>query len=278
MKCKHVQELLPLYVGRDLEEKRAKLIMAHMQSCAECASSADEYRETLQLLQRFAPRPFSEAVYAEIRQRVLHEIGRESTAPTLPQLVGSLFRPRLSWAVATGLLLAVGLFAFYYIANRRNDPQQVANSRRTLDRTTMDEQPNERLQNPDSAVSPSPSIKESDGPTQASTGRNTGVDPRIAGSVGPTYQSQRRKSTGAAAKRTRSVAANTPDTRSITAGASPGNNLFEPKAVPARDPSGSEKTLRVEMQTKDPNVRIIWFSHQLTKQESPKESSKGVRS
>ena len=46
--------------------------------------SADEYRETRQLLQLFAPPPFSEAVYAGIRQRVLREIGRESSAPTLP--------------------------------------------------------------------------------------------------------------------------------------------------------------------------------------------------
>src|SRR6267143_6407697 len=110
MNCKHVQELLPLYVGRDLEERRAQLVTAHVQSCAECASLASEYRESGQLLQQFAPPPFSDAVYAGIRQRVLREIGRESpefSGLTLPSFVASLFRPRLRWTFATALLLGV---------------------------------------------------------------------------------------------------------------------------------------------------------------------------
>jgi predicted anti-sigma-YlaC factor YlaD len=50
MNCKDVQELLPLYVGGDLKEKRARPVTEHVQSCADCAGSADEYRESRQLL------------------------------------------------------------------------------------------------------------------------------------------------------------------------------------------------------------------------------------
>src|SRR5207245_812435 len=126
MNCKHVQELLPLYVGRDLEERRAQLIAAHVQSCAECDGSAEEYRESRQLLQQFAPPKFNEAVYDGIRRRVLHEIRRESPESiglTLPSFVASLFRPRLRWAFATALVLAVSVFAFYFIAKQRNERQ-----------------------------------------------------------------------------------------------------------------------------------------------------------
>ena len=84
MNCKHVQELLPLYVGRDLEEKRARSVTAHVQSCVECAGSVDEYRETRQLLKQFAPPPVSDAVYAGIRRRVLREIEQEAAAPGWP--------------------------------------------------------------------------------------------------------------------------------------------------------------------------------------------------
>src|SRR5205823_8914262 len=133
MNCKHVQELLPLYVGRDLEEKRAQMVMAHVQSCVACTGSADEYRETRQLIKQFAPPPVSDAVYAGIRQRVLREIEQEATAPGLSRLLDSLFRPRLRWAVATALVLAVSVFALYFVANRRNNQQQVAGSGRTLD-------------------------------------------------------------------------------------------------------------------------------------------------
>src|SRR6266487_1735694 len=128
MNCKHVQELLPLYVSRDLKENYARLVTAHIQSCAECAASADEYHETQQLLQHFGTPQFGEAVYDGIRQHVLREIGREGRAPGLSRMLESLFRPRLRWAVATALLLAVSVLAFYLIPNRRanliSDQQQ----------------------------------------------------------------------------------------------------------------------------------------------------------
>ncbi len=260
MNCKHVQELMPLYVGRDLEEKRAQLVTAHVESCAECARSAEEYREAQQLLRLFEPPPFSEAVYAGIRQRVLREIGRESTAPTLPQLVASLFRPRIRWAVATALLVAVSVFAFYFVANRKNDRQQLADRSRTVDQNTREQQ------GPEMAGSPSPS---SDRPPQVVTGRHAGADTTSAGSANPTNQSRRRKSSVATVESARSVAVNMPDIRSMTAKASQeSNNLTGPDAVPALAPAASEKTLRVEMQTKDPNIRIIWISHQRPEQDS----------
>ena len=267
MNCRQVQELVPLYVGRDLEEKSAKLVKAHVQSCAECASSAEEYRETRQLLQQFVPPPISDTVYAGIRHRVLREIERESTAPTLPQLVARFFRPPIRWAVATALLLAVSMFGFYFMANLRNERQL------TTDRTTQG-QPNAGSQRHESPVSPSSSSKEGAGAPEASIGRNPGTDTTIASSVHRTHQSQQRKSLRAAADRTRTGVVNTPTAQSITARAFPGNNMGETNAVPANDSVISAKPLRVEMQTKDPNIRIIWFSHRLTKQDSPR--SKGI--
>ena len=281
MNCKHVQELLPLYVGRDLEDKHAKLVMAHLQSCAECAGSANEYRETRQLLQQFAPPPFSEGVYAGIRQRVLREIGRESpevTVPTMPQFVASLFRPRIRWAIATALVLAVSVFAFYFIANRRNNQPQLAGSGRPVDRTRPDEQANARSPVNELAVAPAPSSDGNNGPHSTITGRSTGTYTTIAGA----HQAQRRKSPAVAAGRTApptvNVAVNTPDTGPMTAAVSlQSNNLAAPDAFPTRNPATSEKTLRVEMQTKDRNIRIIWFSQQRTKQHSPGKSSKVIQ-
>jgi hypothetical protein len=254
MNCKHVQELLPLYVGRDLEEERAQMVTAHLQSCMECAGSADEYRETRQLLQHFAPPPFSEAVYAGIRQRVLGEIGRESTQPTLSRLLASLFGPRLRWAVATALLLAVAGFAFYFIANRRadltNHPQQLAHSGGTVEGPT------------------STSIKEPLSPARPVQKRE-----QSPGLVRGTHQAQRRKT--AAADRTY-LAMNRPGPRSTTNGAAPETNKPDtPDAFPAREPDASEKPLRLEMQTKDPNIRIIWFTKP-TKQYSPVKFPKGT--
>jgi anti-sigma factor RsiW len=254
MNCKQVQELLPLYVGRDLEEKRAQMVTAHLQSCAECAASADEYRGTRQLLQQFAPPPFSDAVYAGIRQRVLRDIEREATAPGLSRLLESLFRPRLRWAVATALLLAVSVSAFFFIANRKNDQQQLAGSGGKV------------------AGPASTSIKESAGIPPASTVKNRGS---AQGSTGGTHQPQRRRSPGVAADRTRLATIKGADKRSLSVQTS-SNGRSEPDAFPSRDSATSEKTLRVEMQTEDPNIRIIWFSPQPTRKDSPGKFSKGT--
>jgi hypothetical protein len=56
---------------------------------------------------------------------------------------------------------------------------------------------------------------------------------------------------------------------------SPQTSLSEPTLVPALDSTASEKALRMEIQTKDPNIRIIWFSQPNTKPES--RSSKVFR-
>jgi hypothetical protein len=275
MNCKHVQELLPLFVGGDLEPKRAKLVTSHVQSCAECSSAADEYRETRQLLQLFAPPPFSDAVYTGIRQRVLREIGQETTAPALPQLVASLFRPRIRWAVATALLLAVSVFAFYFVANQMNDRQELAGPG-AVDQVTRDEEAYAQSGGNSLGVLPAPSSTPNNGPPVTRTGRNTRAEFTFARSLDRADQSQRQKSTQAAVAR-KSIEVNAPDARTPTYKASPeSNNLAEPDAVPARDPVTTEKTLRVEMQTKDPNIRIIWFSHQHTQEDSPNKPSKGI--
>ncbi len=239
MNCKHVQELLPLYAGRDLEGKGAQLVMAHVQSCVECAGSVDEYRETRQLLKQFAPPPASDAVYAGIRQRVLREIEQEAAAPGLSRLLDSLFRPRLRWAIATAVVLAVSVFAPYFIANRRNN-QQVTGSGHTLDVPTSP-----AIRGVDVLPPPSPVQKR---------------DP-VQGLAGITHQSLRRKSSGAAADRSRSTTVSSTGPRSMSAQTLPNeNDTSEADAVPAGESARPEKTLRVEMQTKDPNIRIIWFS------------------
>jgi hypothetical protein len=255
MNCKQVQELLPLYIGRDLEEKRGQRVTAHIQSCVECAGAADEYRETRQLLQQFAPPTLSKAVYNESLQRIGHKNERKTTATTLPNFVKSMFRPPLRWAVATALLVIVSVFAIYFVVNRMSSREQVADGYRRKDGLTT------------------PSIKEGGNPSPANLVQNGGGAQRTAGHI---HQPQRRKSTAAATDRARSLTANNAETRSTTVETSRGLNPADPNAASDRDSTTSERPLRMEMQTKDPNIRIIWFAHQPTKPDSPGKFSKGT--
>ena len=219
MNCKQAEELLPLYAGRDLEEKRATLVTEHLQTCAACARVADEYRESVQLTEQFATPVFSEAVYAGIRQRVLREIETDATAS---QTIASFFRPRLTWATASVLLLVVSLFAIYFMINRGNNEQQLA-------------------VNPPSNSEPQRN-KRADLPPSVNTGNKK---QQLAGVAKP--------------RRKRSPQP---------------SSLPEPMLFPHRDSAALNKTLRVEIQTKDPNIRIIWFVQPETKPVIP--GSKGT--
>jgi len=238
MNCKQAEELLPLYAGRDLEEKRARLVTEHVQTCAACARVADEYRESVQLTEQFAAPVFNEAVYAGIRQRVLREIETEAMAPAWSQTIANLFRPRLTWTIASVLLIFASMFAtIYFIMNRGNDEQQLADKPPAKVQPGSTEHSNSGPQR----------NKQADLPPSVNTG---GKKQQLAGVAQP----QRKRS------------ANNVSPES--------GNLPEPMVFPHSDSAALGKTLRVEIQTKDPKIRIIWFVEPETKPAIP--SSKGI--
>ncbi len=223
MNCKQTEELLPLYAGRELEEKRAMLVNAHLQTCAACARVADEYHEAVQLTGQFAPPIFSDAVYAGIRQRVLREIQTEALAPAWSQTIATSFRSRLTWATAGVLLIVVSIFAIYSVIDRGNVEQRLANRPANVEHGTK-----ERSTPPASV--------------------NTGGEKQKLASV---PQLQRRK-------RSRATLAD----RMSTVSPQPGS-LPEPMLLP--NSASLVKPLRMEIQTKDPMIRIIWFVQPETK-------------
>ncbi len=228
MNCKQTEELLPLYAGRDLEEKRATLVTEHLLTCVACARVADEYCDSVQWTERFAPPDFSEAVYAGIRQRVLREIGTEAMTPAWSQTIAGLFRSRLTWAIASALLIVIWIFAIYFIVNRRHGEQQLA------ERVPAKVQPGtkERFN----------SAPEDDRRAALPHSVDIGGEKRQFAAV---PQRQRRK-------KSRSI--------SIQRGSLPELTPF-----PAPSSAALTKPLRVEIQTKDPTIRIIWFVQPETK-------------
>ena len=258
MNCIQAEELLPLYAGRDLDEKRATLVTEHLQTCAACARVADEYRESVQLTGQIAPPVFSEAVYARIRERVLREIETDAIAPAWSQTIASFFRPRLTWAIASVLLIVVSMFAIYFIMNKGNDEQQMAGKMPAKVQPGTDEHSNSGPQGE----------KQPDLPRPVNTG---GKKQQLAGVPGP----HRKRSRDTVSDRMIIVGPKSADAMSTANNVSPEpSSLPEPMMLPHRDSAALGKTLRVEMQTKDPKIRIIWFVQQETKPVIP--SSKGT--
>jgi hypothetical protein len=242
MNCKQLDELLPLYAGRDLDEKRARLVGEHLQICSACARVAGEYRDAVELAQHFAPPVFSDNVYASVRRQVMQQIEHEPAAPLLPQMFVSWFRPRIAWAAASALIIAFGFFALYLVVNRTADVQPVANKPAEVSHPE---------QTPDSIAIPR-------------TTQPLGTEKRK-----PAEDKRKGFVNRPPLKAVKAV-----DPSSRTASISPKRAAEATNSLPAVDPAPGESPLRVEIQTQNPNIRIIWFSQQSTKPALP--NSKGI--
>ncbi len=260
MNCDYVEQLLPLYVGGDLEERSSRLISAHLQRCPQCASAADEYAGANQLLRQFGSPVFPEEVYASIRMRVLNEIERESHSSTWPNAIWRFFTPlaplRLRMVTA-GLVLVMLGTVFYFFANRSNQPpdnREVVNSA-PGNTNQQDSLAGVQLENLNAGI-----------PSTRSGGAQHGVRRTTAGAsdkkvinAGPGMQGSRRREKVGFAQRgefTRSTSGTITD-------------------VAVSERPTTVAPLRVEMQTADPNIRIIWLSNQHP-QSGVKETSKGL--
>jgi hypothetical protein len=232
MNCKNVEPLLSLYAGRDLDEEHAQLIAAHLQSCTQCRLAAHEYAWASQLLQGYEPPRFGDEIYAGIREEVLNEIERESHARVRPgvfsQLFAALVQPRMRWITAA-LLLAISVTALYL---NRKPSRQLPNDQPIVVRTAEPNQPGSGTD------VRSESRNESGGSSSFS---NKG---KVR--IGTTHRLITPKREANAGMLATNLA----------------RKLDMTMKVDRRPQSSAPAPMRVEIQTSDRNIRIIWLSGQ----------------
>jgi hypothetical protein len=231
MNCKNVEPLLSLYVGGDLEKEHSQLIETHLQSCTQCSLAAKEYAWAGQLLQGYEPPGFSDEIYAGIRDEVLNEIEREPHAPVWPGVCSRLFlalvQPRMRWITAA-LLLAISVTALYL---SRKPARQLQNDQHLVVRTAE--------------------------PNQAGGGTDVRSESRNESADSSSFSNQGKVPI---------VITHRPNTRKRDAnsGVIATNLSRELDKNTKVDPhsSSAPAPMRVEMQTSDRNIRIIWLSGQ----------------
>jgi Putative zinc-finger len=243
MNCKNVEPLLSLYVGRDLEEERSQLVTAHLQSCTQCSLVADEYAWASQLLQGYEPPPLSDEIYAGIREEVLNEIERESDEPVwrgvFSQFVLALVQPRMRWITAA-LLLAISVTALYL---SRKPSRQPPNDEEIV---VLKGKPNKAVSGAD--------VRSENRNESASSFSNKGKV-RTATSHRPITRKREANADIVATHRSR--------------------ELDKTMKVDPQSPSSASAPIRVEIQTSDRNIRIIWLSGQRPVA-GGRDSSKGI--
>jgi len=100
MSCSKFETDIALYAGGDLAAGRIPRIEWHLAECAACRALAEELRAEQALLGELRDQPLEDAMLAQVRRRVLAEVGATTRQPS-----------RLYWklALAAALVLAVVL-------------------------------------------------------------------------------------------------------------------------------------------------------------------------
>lgn len=239
MDCRRIAELIPLYVEGDLAQPGASRVRSHLQACADCRAQVAAYEASQAWLRASEP-DFDEAFVDTIRTGVMRELAASEATPGLIERLKMWLTPRRLAAATAGLIvifIAVMLF-------------------RDASRPRLAHQDNEMAHEP-----PAPPVENKVDGTKPVLGASKTINQpkrRTPNRAAPLLARQsRRDAVGAAAPQDHLVAQ---------------HPLNVMPAAPVNDSDAatdSKAMLRIELQTADPNIRIIWFAPRQTQTAAP---------
>lgn len=234
MNCRRVEKLIPLYVGGDLDVDKAGAVLSHASTCARCSGLVAEYEQSQRWLRSYTPPDFDDALLEDLRLSVLGEIeGRRTRVSFLNGPAGRWARG-LALASASAFLIALSALAFHAYQSKTNE----LSARDDL-AAGADVEPGD---GPHEITSRPEATKQALG---ADSGRKQRRHPAYAARVAPS--AVRLKDRGRSAERLDMKDAG-------QAG------VWGTKDALSGEQVTSPGMLRIEIQTNDPRIRIIWFS------------------
>jgi hypothetical protein len=220
MNCTQVEKLLPLHAGNDLPTEQAVLVSTHLTHCASCQSLVAEFAASRDWLGAFSTPAFDEAVFDEMRMVVRQQIAQAEAQPGLLTLLTTWWRPR--YAVAIAILLLAGL-SFYAYRQQRAAIKEAPLAR--------NQQQSERTPVPPTRVSDKSKI--------------------MVAAQRPLRRRSARQSTIAITRRATSAPLQPVSIMT---------NNAEVRLPSLDEQLALREMARMEFQTADPNIRIIWLT------------------
>ena len=264
MNCMRVEKFLPLHVAGDLTGgRRRRAVERHLAACERCRRAAAEHQASLEMFRAATlPPDFDGAFYEEIRNSVLARIRRDHTlAP--PRALFRLANARLAYAASLALLVLAATLALHSYTRRAHEvgerqkmiaavkPEQAATP------AAIKTRPSSRPAD-DGRSSPRAFRESARGASDARR-RSLGLSPPHTSANGEHARREAQQSRDAAHRapslaRRNPLAPPPPDAATERAGATEIAGAGDVKNAQQSEVS------RIEIQTSDPNIRIIWLS------------------
>lgn len=242
MNCRRIEQLLPLYVEGDLKSSVTTQIASHLELCGRCNWLADEFKESQSWLHSHAAPVFDEAFVGDLKRSVLEQVAEPGARASLLSSWIAQWNRRQVLALAATFLLVVGMLTLYFYQSQATSTSNVVSRSSDPEATPKKE---ERHASPTESA-PGADLK----PTRLAMKRRLSLKPQV---------------TDAATRDNLAL----PPPR-INEEVVSQTNSIEQVNNSADVPADSREMLRIEIQTSDPNIRIIWFApkevdHQPTK-------------
>jgi hypothetical protein len=234
MKCRRVKKLLPLYVEGDLASNRAESISAHLDWCGQCNWLADEYKESQNWLRTNQAPEFDQAFLDSFKSTVMRRVEETATRPSLLASIAQHWSRPQVLAMSGAMLIAIGMVLFYIYQTRLNvriPPVETAK------------------QIPETEKVPGDVPK-------------VNVDHSQENSLVPSKHS--RHHPNQKTHRTEPMYLQEPPLFSQVNRWNELGITNEVAVTPRDVKDDSTEMLRIDIQTADPNIRIIWFTPKIT--------------
>jgi hypothetical protein len=231
MNCRRCEHLMPLYVEGDLTSRLADQMSEHLDWCGKCNWLFDEYKESQSWLRSPSASEFGDAELSALKAGILKRVTESSAKPSL---LGSLMQQwgrRQVFAVSTAVVIAGAVLLYVYQTRAKVTVPvpQIVDSHPSQQPIQPD--PPALAAAPDKPSDASPSKRHRQPKRRYVRASNS--EPALARQVVERNGSQ----------------------------AGPGEQNAPGQAVNRwADLMSSPAVLRIEFQTSDPNIRIIWFA------------------
>ena len=244
MNCKKAAQLIPLFVEADLDAAEMQYVTEHLKDCNSCRYIVQEFQASQLLLHSVALPEFHEAAFAQMRNSVLNEIARPK--------ISDLITPIWHWKVAFAASLAMIILTSGIVMYRRSTTENsVAQASKISDEKDKNQNPAFSSSGKMAKTSSTPKqiLKPRSGRNSSALGEASEGE-RNPGKNSPNHPSPER----ATAFDTQIIAESVAPSEANSPNAEPISTIT-PK------PENTEpEMLRIELQTADPNIRIIWFA------------------
>lgn len=238
MNCKRVQKLIPLHVGGDLHTTVADRVESHLEWCGRCNWLADEYKESQRWLHAPQPPAFDETFLDDFKRGVMSRVAETNPRPSLIASLAQQWNRRQILVLAATFVVVLGLISLYFYQSRLKRDLQMTS--RLVEQPTRDDLETGKQTQP----VPTPEVAPGAGSGKshlASNGRRH-------------FRSRSAQYVLAEPSVKRTLATQTSGTSEAA------NALPDQTGAVAGPTNRSRDMLRIEIQTGDPSIRIIWFA------------------